>query len=59
MKKVWKGWVNKDTTPNEIFGWDYDNSLAIYDLVERTKGCKIDWMEWPPKKVTITVEVED
>ena len=63
MKKVWKGWVPSDAKPAELFEWDrtiHELSLGRC-VVEMTKGRKRDWdwASWPPKRVTITVEVED
>ena len=61
MKKVWKGWVPSDAKPTELFEWDrtiHALSFGTCD-VEMTKGRKDDWASWPPKRVIITVEVED
>ena len=66
MKKVWKGWVAADAGPEDIFEWDrgfpgfQKLELGIYS-VEKTKGNQPDWVQkqWFPKRVIITVEVED
>jgi hypothetical protein len=68
-KKVIKGWVSRSCkTPNTILGW-YDR-LGSEELVQgphptfKLKGKKDDWSggdnnNWPPKKVKITIELED
>ena len=53
MKKVIKGWIAKDKPVNII--------EDIYWLVASKRGKKDDWHHeaWPPRRVTVTVEVED
>ncbi len=66
MKKVFKGWVGRRARAEEIFLWCRTPAikrwLVTSALVFQKKG-KNDgfWASesWPPKKVTITVEVED
>jgi hypothetical protein len=54
-KKVFKGWLPKN--------YDLENSDVLqffYDIeVERSK--KKEWKvgQWPPRRATVTVEVED
>lgn len=65
-KKVIKGWVSRScATPSEImeFGcWNGDDDpslrFRLYDVF-RARGRKSDWREWPPKKVVITIEMEE
>ena len=30
-----------------------------FPLIVKNKGYRKDWSKWPPKRVTVTVEVED
>ena len=59
--KVWKGWVPKYTKPTDVFEWDISLDQLRIGLcaVEKLKGRKLQWESWPPKKVTVTVEIED
>ena len=60
MKTVLKGWVNGKVKSNDVFEWDYYSVLAICHPVDKKKGRPIDWGKtWPPRRVIITVEVED
>ena len=60
MKKVWKGWANGKVQPDDVLKWDHNNELVICEPVDKTKGRPIDWGKtWPPRRVTITVEVEE
>jgi len=60
-KKVFKGWVSKDYGLDDFAGFDSESDQLELIYVYRTKGEKSDWGEsdWPPVRVTITVEVED
>jgi len=66
-KKVINGWVSRScTTPGGVIGWhnEFDEELVTGPLpIFRLKGKKCDWGEggniWPPKKVKITIELED
>ena len=66
-KKVINGWVSRTCTAcNEMFGWvnELDEELVTGPLpIFRLKGKKCDWGDggniWPPKKVKITIELED
>ena len=56
MKKVIKGWIGKDDSVD--FWWE-DNGLLEASAVWEKKGKKEDWgANWPPKPVTITIEVD-
>jgi hypothetical protein len=61
MKKVFKGWCSKqDIIIDKIFYLDQfgeEYTTAIF----KTRSDKQTWGEfhWPPKRVTVTVEVED
>jgi hypothetical protein len=52
-KTIIKGWIGKSVSR---VNWTDDDLLNIY----RTKGRKFDWHQddWPPIKVTITIEEE-
>jgi len=63
-KKVINGWVSRScTTPGDVTRWDASNDGALLwggsSDVFKTKGKKSDWYDWPPKKVKITIELED
>jgi len=64
MKKVFKGWVERTSEVRDVAGWGNDSwgsnfdTLGLYE-VYRIKGKKTEWGGWPPKRVTITVEVDD
>jgi len=60
VKKI-EGWIGRDIS-NVYFDSmceDIEDTLHEYGDLER--GKKKDWgdNEWPPKKVKITIEVED
>lgn len=59
-RKVFKGWTSRRYLVGDVISFDTDDGL-ILDDVFRTKGEKSMWDErdWPPKRVTITVEIED
>ena len=63
MKRVFKGWVPKTFSVKNIAKWNphgSDPELLIADIYRRKEGGgERDASEWPPKKCTITVEVED
>lgn len=59
-KKIFKGWIPRDWALKNLIGWkdgvlELDNEVVCQD-----KGQKEDWLShnWPPKKITITVEIE-
>ena len=59
-KKVFKGWCSKQDTVEKVFrldeyGDEYETSIF------KTRSDKYTWGEfhWPPKRVTVTVEVEE
>ena len=68
-KKVIKGWVANKVGAEEIFGWDnHPTAPALHATPEKNgatvygaKGSKKVWAfaAYPPKRVTITIEVED
>ena len=59
MKRVWKGWIGRHDLKEKK--WDeFGESPAI--VIRRTKGSESDWWsesDWPPVRVTVTVEVEE
>jgi len=59
MKKVFKGWVGKTDGLSRTAYWNYRNTLSIWMF--KRKGGKHEWCtdDWPPKRVTVTVEVEE
>ena len=61
MKKVFRGWTGKGAKPDDLFKWNGEGSETYLRGLGpfKFKGTKDDWEDWPPKKVTITVEVED
>ena len=62
MKKVFKGWIAKSYISDD-FGWTRGEFFNVLDMPEifETKDTKEDWddFDWPPKKITITVEVQE
>ena len=60
MKKVITGWIERNTKLKNFFHRSHEE-IYLGPLIWATKGKKRDWGEdeWPPKKVTITVEVEE
>lgn len=66
MKKVFKGWIPKYMDLDEIIRWEEDMDGSNYYVkmkpyVEKLKKDKLYWSDysWVPKRVTITVEVEE
>lgn len=77
MKKVYKGWVDKNVDARHLFEWGGFQwggcpgctCLYLNEDIYPTKGTKKDWghlyahhddqSSWPPKRITITVEIED
>ena len=66
-KKVYKGWLAKSVTA-EVLHWVSASAsgspfldIFMWRKVYRFKHEKETWGEgtWPPKRVTITVEIED
>ena len=57
MKKVFTGWLEKNEPVEDNLYQDC-NSVTVY--CASRKGKKAEWSkdDWPPKKVTITIEVE-
>lgn len=60
-RKVFNGWVSREYSINDFIGFDVGNESMEISDVFRTKGNKKMWniRDWPPKRVTITVEIED
>ena len=60
-RKVFKGWIGKTVRIDEIGRWEGELLHINSDFIWKTKGKKAEWMpdNWPPRRVTITVEVED
>ena len=65
MKKVFEGWMGRKGRfpflwycPHPVL---IDKELFMLGNIFYSKGEEEDWSpnSWPPKKVTITVEVED
>ena len=59
-KNVFKGWISKQDKIEKLlylddFGEEYMTSIF------KTRGTKAEWgdFHWPPKRVKITVEVEN
>ena len=59
-KKVFKGWCSKEDTVETVFhldqfGEEYTTSIF------KTRADKRTWGEyhWPPRRVTVTIEIED
>lgn len=64
MKKVIKGWVSSYPNTSDVLYWEERLAgcveLEVGAVISRSKGKKCDWGDdWPPRRVTITVEVED
>lgn len=63
-RKVYKVWMSRQASA-DIFGFDDWHEGYIKPgnhLFFKTKGQKEDWGDnehWPPRRATITVEVED
>ena len=62
MKRVIKGWIGKS---DKVLPWWRDIGQGI-DILEageiyKTKGEENSWPsnDWPPKRVLITIEVEE
>ena len=59
-KKVIKGWISSLYNKSNLFHTHGDGEMDAVFSLWKTKGKKIDWGEdWPPKKVKITIEMED
>lgn len=71
MKKTLTGWIGKDDYQEILEDknaflepglTDLDGYLiVIKHHIFTNKGSKRDWcrLEWPPKKITLTIEIED
>jgi hypothetical protein len=59
MRKTFKGWVGKMVMNNGIQKHWREKGYCI--SMFKRKGKKAEWesKDWPPLKVTITVEMED
>ena len=66
-KRVWKGWIGKKEKGDKCFEWNEYGELdsGLLPIIKR-KGIRSTWTgtsfeesEWPPKRVTVTVEVEN
>ena len=59
MKKVIKGYVGKLFPLNDLVYWDEDTELSMY--VYKRKDTRDTWLweDWPPRRVTVTIEVEE
>lgn len=61
MKKVYRGWVEKDNHGPSVGSWFFDEELKLkFPTIFKTKGKKKEWddYQWPPKKITITIEID-
>lgn len=61
-KKVFKGWCANESSIDSMFKWygyEDSDSLLLENEIMRSKGSANEWASWPPKRVTVTVEVED
>ena len=59
-KKVIKGWAAKDTQIKDILYKAWDNYWVL-EPIDFLKGKQrhFDPEDWPPKRVTITIEVDE
>lgn len=57
MKEVFTGWMPRSSKIDREF---FAETLTEHDIFP-DKGRKIDYatVDWPPKKVRVTVEVDD
>ena len=67
-KRVFKGWIGTGVPMDDVIYWSRDiyvkewNWLRLVELtIAKERSKKDDWGDegWPPKRVTITVEIED
>ena len=60
MKKVIKGWIGKDEELASLYN-NSDDEIIGFTPISKYKGRKIHYSEteWPPKRVTITIEVDE
>ena len=58
-KKVFKGWISKQDSIEKFFRLE-DEEYATTGFF-KTRATKYEWgdFHWPPKRVTVTVEVEE
>jgi len=58
LKKVITRWIGKTRAVDRLI---YDSDYELCINLEKYKGKKSDWEdgEWPPVKVTITVETAE
>jgi hypothetical protein len=56
MKKVITGWI-ENRYEKSVFYSQYDAHVEI--TLDKRKGERADWLDWPPVKVTITVETAE
>jgi len=66
MKQIYKGYIPKDQNIKELFDWELEPEGDILIMnpaigIYKDKGKRDQYMpqEYPPKKVKITIEVED
>ena len=60
MKKVITGWIGRSETINSCIG-RYESECSFDIEMSKVKGRKSEWhaKDWPPVKVTITVETAE
>lgn len=62
-KKVFRGWLPRDYKITDPLEWDRFGELMLAADIYKHKGCKANWeclpKAYPPKRVTITVEIEE
>lgn len=59
--RIVKGYVPKTISAKDLLFWDEDGTLTEAGVITKHKGRKSDWQDWawPPRKVTLTVTVEE
>lgn len=60
-KKVFRGWLPKSLKMKDLVCWSGIQLQFNKHMIWKSKGKDINWTlkNWPPKRVTITVEIED
>lgn len=60
-KEVFEGYIPKQLNIVDLLCWWHNRIHLENETIWRKKGKKDDWGDdhWPPKKVKITVEIED
>jgi len=61
MKKVIKGWMLRQEDLHEAFHWGYGDNPTLQTYMYRHKGKKNAYLRrnWPPRRVVVTIEVEE